>query len=67
MPSKDSLQLLLVIGGSFLLFVAWIAVFLVPVLIWRRGVVRRGYPSLRAYLRELPQTEEEKLDAVELT
>jgi hypothetical protein len=67
MPSKDSLQLLLVIGGGFLLFAAWIAVFLVPVLIWRRGVVRRGYPGLRAYLRELPQTEEEKLDAVELT
>jgi hypothetical protein len=66
-PAHDSVRLLLIIGGGFLLFAAWIAVFLVPVLIWRNSVRRRGYPGLRAYLREFPQTEEEKLDAVELT
>jgi hypothetical protein len=59
--------LFLVIGGGILLFAGWIAVFLVPVLIWRRNVRRRGYSGLMAYLRELPQTEDEKLDAVELT
>ena len=67
MPANDTLWFLLAIGGGFLLFAAWIAVFLVPVLIWRRSVRRRGYPGLRAYLRELPMTEEEKLDAAELT
>jgi hypothetical protein len=55
------------IVSGLLLFVAWIALFLVPVLIWRGRVRRRGYPGLRAYLRELPQTKEQKLDAVELT
>jgi hypothetical protein len=66
-PPNDPLRLLLYIGGGFLLFAAWIGVFLVPVLIWRNSVRRRGYPGLKAYLLELPQTEEEKLDAVELT
>ena len=69
MPANDTLWLLLAIGGGFLLFVAWSAVFLVPILVWRQ-VRRRGQkyvPGLRAYLRELPMTEEEKLDAVELT
>jgi len=55
------------IAGGLLLCAVWIGVFLVPVLIWRRSVRRRGYPGLKVYLRELPQTEEEKLDAVELT
>jgi hypothetical protein len=63
----DSLRTLAIIGGVFLLVAAWIAVFLVPILIWRRNVRRRGYPGLRAYLRELPRTEEEQMDAVELT
>ena len=67
MPANDTLWLLLAIGGGFLLFVAWSAVFLVPILVWPSRVRRRGYPGLRAYLRELPMTEEEKLDAVELT
>ena len=67
MPANDTLWFLLAIVGGLLLFAAWIAVFLVPVLIWRRSVRRRGYPGLRAYLRELPMTEEEKLDAAELT
>ena len=68
MPAKVSIAwwLLLTVGG-FLLLVAWIGVFLVPILIWRRSVRRRGYPGLMAYLRELPMTDEEKLDAVDLT
>lgn len=35
--------------------------------IWRRRVRRRGYPGLKAYLYHLPQTDEEKIDAVELS
>jgi hypothetical protein len=66
-PSNDSLRTLFVIGGGSLLFAGWIGVCLVPVVIWRNSVRRRGYPGLKAYLRELPRTEEEKLDAVELT
>jgi hypothetical protein len=66
-PANDTLWFLLAIGGGFLLFAAWAAVFLAPLLVWRSRVRRRGYPGLRAYLRELPMTEEEKLDAVELT
>jgi hypothetical protein len=67
-PTKVSfLWWLLAIGGGFLLLAAWIGVFLVPILIWRRRVRRRGYPGLLAYLRELPMTDEEKLDAVDLT
>jgi hypothetical protein len=66
-PSNETLKLFLVIGGVLLLLAGWIAVFLVPVVIWRRSVQRRGYKGLTAYLRELPQTEQEKMDAVELT
>jgi hypothetical protein len=50
----------------FLLLAGWIVVFLAPILVWRNRVRQRGYPGLRAYLRELPHTDEEKLDAVEL-
>jgi hypothetical protein len=67
MVANDTLWLLLAIGGGFLLFAAWSALFLVPLLVWRSRVRRRGYAGLRAYLRELPMTEQEKLDAVELT
>jgi hypothetical protein len=67
LPSKETLKLFVVGGSVFLLLAGWVAVFLVPVVIWRRSVRRRGYPGLMAYLRELPQTEEEKMDAVELT
>jgi hypothetical protein len=67
MPSKETLKLFVVVASVLLLLAAWIAVFVVPVLIWRRNVRQRGYPGLMAYLRELPQTEDEKLDAVELT
>jgi hypothetical protein len=66
-PAGDSLRTLAIIGGVFLLVAAWIAVFLVPILIWRRNARRRGYSGLRAYLRELPGKEEEQMDAVELT
>jgi hypothetical protein len=68
-PEKVSMLwwLMLSIGGGLLLLAAWIGVFLVPILIWRRSVRRRGYPGLSAYLRELPMTDEEKLDAVDLT
>ncbi len=65
--SEEILSLVMGIGIGLLLLAGWIAVFLVPILVWRSRVRRRGYPGLRAYLRELPQTEEEKLDAVELT
>lgn len=52
----------------FLIFFGgWALVFLVPLAAWRNRVRRRGYPNLRAYLRELPRTDEEKLDAIELT
>jgi hypothetical protein len=63
----DTMKMLAVIGIYLLLLAGWIAVFLVPILVWRSRVRRRGYPGLRAYLRDLPQTDEEKLDAVELT
>jgi hypothetical protein len=65
--SGDVLRFLASTGILLLLLAGWIAVFLVPILVWRGRVRRRGYPGLGAYLRELPQTDEEKLDAVELT
>ena len=67
MPSRETLKLVVVVGSVVLLLAGWIAVFLVPVVIWRRNVRTRGYPGLLAYLRELPQTQEEKMDAIELT
>jgi hypothetical protein len=64
-------ETVLSIGGGLLLIAVFLVVFLglplVPFLIWRGRVRRRGYPGLMAYLRELPQTEEQRLDAVELT
>jgi hypothetical protein len=66
MSSGDAWWLLVSIGLVLLLFAGWIAVFVVPIWIWRSRVRRRGYPGVMAYLRELPRTEEEKLDAVEL-
>jgi hypothetical protein len=58
---------LLSIVGGFVLFAVLLALFLLPLLIWRARVRRRGYPGLRVYLHMLPQSEEEQLDAVELT
>ncbi len=66
-PANGPPEWVVVFVSGLLLFAVWTAVFLVPVLIWRGRVRRRGYPGLRAYLRALPQTEAEKLDAVELT
>ena len=54
---------LLLVGLVFVFFLF----FLLPLLIWRGRILRRGYPSLRAYLRELPGTDAERLDAVELS
>jgi hypothetical protein len=53
--------------GGLLLVMLPLVFFLVPILIWRGRLRRQGYPGLRAYLRELPGTDPERLDAVELT
>jgi hypothetical protein len=65
--SDEVLKLFGAFGLLVLLLAGWVAVFLVPILVWRTRVRRRGYPGLTAYLRELPHTEAETLDAVELT
>jgi len=68
--SKDSVSILeAVAGGLFVVFVlvVFLGLCLLPILIWRRRIRKRGYPGLGAYLRELPQTDEQKFDAVELT
>jgi len=44
-----------------------VGVPLLSLYIWRRRVRRRGYPGLKAYLRETPRTDAQKLEAVELT
>jgi len=53
--------------GGLLLVVLPLVFFVVPILIWRGRLRRRGYPGLLAYLRELPRTDAERLDAVELS
>ena len=63
LTAGDLLKLL----SGLLVIVVLLGFFLVPLLIWRRRVRRRGYSGLMVYLRELPQTEEGRLDAVELT
>jgi hypothetical protein len=65
--SDDALRLFLGISWGLLLLVLLFGLFLLPILIWRGRVRRRGYAGLRHYLRELPQTEEQRLDAVDLT
>lgn len=67
MSAEDILMLEQIVFGGLLLVVLTLGFFLVPLLIWRGRLRRRGYPGLRAYLRELPRTDEEKLDAVDLT
>jgi hypothetical protein len=64
--SNDTVTILLAVASGVLFFSVVAGLFVLPILIWRNRVRREGYPGLRAYLRELPQTEEEKLDAVEL-
>jgi len=58
-----------VAGGFFVVFVivVLLGLFLLPILFWRGRLRKRGYPGIEAYLRELPQTDQEKFDAVELT
>jgi hypothetical protein len=57
--------------SGLLLFVIVLGVlfglFLAPLLIWKSRLKRRGYPGLLAYLQELPWTDEQRWDAVELT
>jgi hypothetical protein len=69
--SNDIAELLPGIVGGFVLVAVVVAILIglvwLPLRIWRRSVQRRGYPELKVYLREVPQTPEKKLDAVELT
>jgi hypothetical protein len=65
--SNDAVNILLGIAlGVFLLLVLF-GMFMLPILLWRRHLRRRGYAGLGAYLREVPQTEAERLEAVDLT
>jgi hypothetical protein len=64
--SADVLRFFATTGLLLLLLAGWILVLLVPILVWRGRVRRRGYAGLMAYLRELPHTEAETLDAIEL-
>jgi hypothetical protein len=56
--------LAIVVGA--LVLAAFLGLCVLPLWIWRRNVQRRGYPGLTVYLRELPRTDEQRLDAVEL-
>jgi hypothetical protein len=53
------------VGIAFILVV--FGIILVSFRIWQKRARERGYPGLLAYLKDLPQTDEAKLDAVELT
>ncbi len=53
--------------GGLLLVVLPLVFFVLPILIWRGRIRRRGYPGLGVYLRELPGTDAERLEAVELS
>jgi hypothetical protein len=64
--SNDTVTILLAVASGVLFFSVVAGLLVLPILIWRRQVRRRGYSGLGAYLRELPQTEEEKLDAVDM-
>jgi hypothetical protein len=52
--------------SGLLLIGVFLALCLLPFYLWRRRVQRRGYPGLLAYVRELPRSDDERLDAVEL-
>ena len=65
--SADSLLLAQILLGGLLLVVLLLVFCALPILIWRGRLRRRGYPSLRAYFHELPRTDEEKLDALDMT
>jgi len=69
--SDDGVRVLLGIAWGLFLILVLFGLLVLPILIWLRiwrgRVRRRGYAGLGAYLREVPQTEQEKLDAVDLT
>jgi hypothetical protein len=51
----------------------WVPLLIMPVVIamvcyfaWRERLRKRGYSKLKTYLYELPKTDEQKLDAIEL-
>jgi hypothetical protein len=62
LPSIVSGLILFTVAAGIMVGLIWL-----PLRIWRRAVQRRGYPSLKVYLREVPHCPEERLDAVELT
>ena len=65
--AMDVLLVAKILIGGLLLFVLLLVLVILPLLIWRGRILRRGYSSLRDYLRELPGTDAERLDAVELS
>jgi len=65
--SGDAVPVLIAVASGLFVILVLFGLFVLPILIWRKQVRRRGYPGLRAYLRELPQTEEQRFEAVELT
>ena len=65
MSAEDVLRLEQILFGGLFLVVLLLVFVVMPILIWRGRLRRQGYPSLRAYFRELPRTDEEKLNAVE--
>jgi hypothetical protein len=66
-PSDDALRILQGVAGGPFVVAVLLGLCLLPLLVWRVRVRRRGYRGLGDYLRQLPQTDAEKLDAVELT
>ncbi|MFI5458138.1 MAG: hypothetical protein ACHRXM_22105 [Isosphaerales bacterium] len=67
LTSKDLVRFSEAIAAGLCLVLVFLGLCLLPILIWRGRLRKRGYPGIGAYLHELPQTEEQKLDAVDLT
>ncbi len=67
MSAEDIVRLEYVLYGGLFLVVLFLLGCVLPVVLWRRRLQRRGYPGVRAYFLELPRTDAEKMDAVELT
>ncbi len=66
MIQHDLVTMWLAFLSGLLLIGVFLGLCLLPFFIWRRRVQRRGYPGLMVYLRELPRSGDERLDAVEL-
>jgi hypothetical protein len=66
MAPGDMIRLPLAVLVGLLVLGVFLGLCVLPFWIWRRRVMQRGYPGLLVYLRELPRTDEEKLDALEL-